>query len=85
MDNIFELRENGDGTCILWKVIDKSITTATIPNNVTKIGDCSFLNCSNLTSVTISKSVTSVDALAFCGCSNIDSIVVEKGNTTYHS
>ena len=25
MDNIFELRENGDGTYILWKVIDKSI------------------------------------------------------------
>ena len=44
------------------------LTTITIPNSVTTIGDRAFENCSGLTSVTIPNSVTSIGDLAFSNC-----------------
>ncbi len=44
------------------------LTSITIGNNVTSIGDRAFYNCSGLTSITIPNSVKSIGSSAFYGC-----------------
>ena len=46
-----------------------SLTTITIPNGITSIGDSAFRNCTSLTSVTIPDSGTSIGDSAFLGTS----------------
>ena len=47
------------------------LTSITIPNSVTNIGDGAFSGCSGLTSVTIPNSVTSIGRDAFSDCNSI--------------
>ena len=61
------------------------LTSITIPEGVTSIGEETFSGCSSLTSITIPESVTSIDWHAFSGCSSLTSIIVESGNTVYDS
>ncbi|WP_242403069.1 leucine-rich repeat protein, partial [Prevotella scopos] len=48
--------------------ICSSLTSVTIPNSVTTIGDNAFIGCSSLTSVTIPNSVTRIGSEAFRNC-----------------
>ena len=53
------------------------LTSITIPNSVTSIGQSAFRNCSGLTSITIitiPDGVTSIGSSAFSGCSGLESI-----------
>ena len=50
------------------------MTSVTIPNSVTSIGDYTFYNCSGLTSVTIPNSVKSIEYGAFKSCSNLENV-----------
>ena len=45
-----------------------SLTSVTIPNSVTSIGNMAFCDCRNLTSVTIPNSVTFIGYAAFTNC-----------------
>jgi uncharacterized repeat protein (TIGR02543 family) len=49
----------------------QSITSVTIPNSVTSIGDYAFYSCYGLTSVTIPSSVTSIGENVFANCSSL--------------
>jgi hypothetical protein len=49
------------------------LTSVTIGNGVTSIGDGAFYGCSGLTSVTIPSSVTNLGVLAFSNCSGLTS------------
>jgi hypothetical protein len=51
-----------------------SLTSVTIPNSVTSIGNTSFGGCPNLTSVTIPNSVTSIGQYAFAGCASLTTV-----------
>ncbi|MCI7571569.1 MAG: leucine-rich repeat domain-containing protein, partial [Bacteroidales bacterium] len=53
----------------------RGLTSVTLPNSVTSIGDYAFSNCSGLTSVTIPNSVTSIGKRAFYECIGLTSIV----------
>lgn len=52
-----------------------SLTSVTIPNSVTSIGDYAFESCTGLTSVTIGKSVKSIGERIFSGCSSLTSVI----------
>ena len=63
----------------------QSLTSVTIPNSVTSIGDCAFSGCTSLTSVTIPNSVTSIGDWAFSGCTSLTAITVDALNSVYSS
>ena len=58
------------------------ITSITIPNSVTNIGNSAFYNCWRLTSVTIPASVTSIGESAFYGCSGLTSVTIPASVTS---
>ena len=52
------------------------LTTVTIGNSVTSIGDSAFVGCTGLTSVTIGNSVTSIGDEAFNNCTGLTSVTI---------
>ena len=58
------------------------MTSVTIPNSVTSIGEYAFCYCGSLTSVTIPNSVTSIGKGAFEGCSGLTSVTIPNSVTS---
>ena len=52
------------------------MTSITIPNSVTTIGNSALSSCTSLTSITIPNSVTSIREYAFSGCSGLTNIII---------
>ena len=86
-DGVLTISGSGDMTDwfyssqVPWNSYRKSITSVTIGNGVTSIGDCAFCNC-GLTSVTIPNSVTSIGDWAFADCSGLTSVTIGNSVTT---
>ncbi len=57
------------------------MTSITIPNSVTTIGDSAFSDCSSLTSVTIPDSATEIGSSAFLSCTSLTSVTIPNGVT----
>jgi len=57
------------------------ITSITIPESVTSIGNRAFEGCINLTSITIPESVISIGDFAFSSCKNLTSIIIPNNVT----
>ena len=66
---------NGESGC-------SSLTSITIPNSVTSIGEYAFSFCSSLTSITIPNSVTSIEYAVFCGCESLTSVTIPNSVTS---
>jgi hypothetical protein len=58
------------------------LTSVTIGNSVTSIGNCAFSYCSSLTSVNIPNSVTNIVSEAFSGCSGLTSVTIGNSVTS---
>jgi hypothetical protein len=58
------------------------LTSITIPNSVTTIGDYAFSVCISLTSITIPNSVTTIGNGAFQSCISLTSITIPNSVTT---
>lgn len=52
------------------------LTSVTLPNSVTKIGESAFYGCTGLTSVTIPNSVTEIGPFAFSHCTGLTSVTI---------
>ena len=59
-----------------------SLTSITIPDSVTSIGEQAFQNCTSLTSITIPDSVTSIGKYAFKYCTSLTSITIPDSVTS---
>ena len=57
------------------------LTSITLPDNITSIGNGAFGMCSNLTSIKIPNSVMSISSLAFSYCGNLASITIPDSVT----
>ena len=60
---------------------EETVTSITIPNSVTSIGDSAFAGCFSLTSITIPSSVTSIGYGAFFDCRSLTSITIPNSVT----
>lgn len=58
------------------------VTSATIPDGVTSIGDGAFYSCRGLSSITIPNSVTSIGNEAFMSCYGLTSVTIPNGVTS---
>ncbi len=61
---------------LLADVVDKTVTSFTIPNTTKLIGSSAFFYCSSLASITIPDGVTSIGYCAFDGCSSLASVTI---------
>jgi len=51
-----------------------SLTSITIPDSITSIGESAFRSCSSLTSITIPDGVTSIGHAAFAACESMNAV-----------
>ena len=68
-----------------WYTYASSITSITLPDNMTSIGDYAFLDCTSLTSITIPDGVTTIGEGAFCYCTSLTSITIPDAVTSIGS
>lgn len=62
-----------------------SVSSVTIPNTVTLIGEYEFENCNSLKSVSIPSTVTTIDDYAFQNCYSFKNVVIPIGVTSINS
>lgn len=72
----------GGSSSDLSSLIDRSITSVSIPSGVTTIGYGAFYYCTSLTSVTIPNSVTTIATSAFNYCTSLTSLTIPNSVTT---
>ncbi|MBP5582445.1 MAG: leucine-rich repeat protein, partial [Bacteroidales bacterium] len=87
-DNAFNYRfcegENYMFESFYYKLC-KTLTSVTIPQSVTSIGNGAFSYCENLTSIAIPNSVTSIGDNAFYACENLTSVTIPQSVTSIGS
>ena len=85
-DTILALPETYNGqNCEIYQYAFygcSSLTSITISDSVTSIGNYAFFHCSSLTSITIPDSVTSIGHSAFLDCSSLTSITIPDSVTS---
>ncbi|MDR0623387.1 MAG: leucine-rich repeat protein [Treponema sp.] len=60
----------------------ENLTSITLPDSVTYIGDSAFAGCINLTAITLPEGVTSIGNSVFSGCTSLTSITLPDSVTS---
>lgn len=58
------------------------LTSITIPDGVTSIGDQAFRNCESLVNVTMPEGLIQIEYQAFCECINLKNIIIPESVTS---
>ena len=72
---------SGGGNEDLVNLIERDVTSFTIPDSVTKIGDYTFSYCTSLTDVTIGNGVTQIGNYAFYFCISLTDVTIPDSVT----
>ena len=75
-----DYRDGGTSETPPWYPHVNRISSLTIGEGVTRIGDYAFMLCSFVTKVVIPESVTSMGDWAFKGCSSLATVTFENGS-----
>lgn len=67
------------GNLAFLKSVDKKLTSAKLPKEVTCIDKGAFENCLYLQNVILPDGLKAINENAFCGCESLESIVVPSG------
>lgn len=59
-----------------------AVTSVSMPEGITSIGQYAFSGCQNLESVTLPESLTTLGSEAFAGCSNLKSVILPNSLET---
>ncbi len=65
-----------------WWGFEEIITSVTLSDGITSIGDYAFCECTALENITIPDSVTSIGGAAFSGCTSLKSITIPNSVTS---
>ena len=60
-------------------ILVAGLNNTVIPDDITTIGVCAFLNCDAITTITIPSGVTTIGYRAFAGCSSLESFTIPSG------
>lgn len=72
----------GGSNTLLSQLISRTITSITIPTDVTKIGEGAFYYCTSLIDVTLHDKITRIDRYAFQGCTSLETIELPNSLTS---
>ena len=81
-DTTFDIRNGTKGIAYYAFYECACLTSVSIPDSVTTIGDSAFSYCTGLTSVSIPDSVTTIGGGAFSDCTGLTSINIPNSVTT---
>lgn len=59
-----------------------AVTSVSMPEGITSIGQYAFSGCQNLESVTLPETLTTLGSDAFSGCQNLESVALPESLTT---
>ena len=78
----YPVKQVGLGWPPMFGYPNTTVTSVSIPDGVTSIGEGAFLGCTGLTSVTIGNSVTSIGGSVFFKCSGLTSVTIPASVTS---
>ena len=82
IQGVGEMRSYTSADDVPWHTYSNRITTATIGNGVTVIGNNAFRNCTALASVTLPGTLREIGNVAFYYCSALEEIEIPQNVTT---
>lgn len=80
-----DMYDYGDNSRAPWYNYAPFITSITLPDAMTSVGDYAFYNCESITSIDLPSSLTSIGDYAFYDCDALTSIVIPNKVTTIGS
>ena len=79
------MADYANANSVPWTSVHGKITSATIAEGVTSIGNYAFYMCSSLTTVSLPEGLTSIGSNAFSSCTALTAITIPDGLTSIGS
>ena len=77
-----DMKNPSGASYVPWYKYRDGITSVTIADDITSIGDYAFYGCTSLTEITLPNNITSIGNYAFYGCTGLTNITLRKNITS---